>query len=321
MTAAVTTPTATVASGWVDAGLYVLAIGVLSLIYALANAWGCHVAVFILYSLLVSAAALLAITGFGGNAGAIMRTPHTWVVGLSNIAMETAYVLLLSYLPPAEGSLLIRLSIPVSMLIGLLWLGRRPSWLSWLGAAVVSAAILLRMPTVDQAVLVPVLGYCGVCALAVNVRGFASEFHPWNRAAKTVTDKMRVTGIVTLVTASATAALIGSLMALVASGAMPGSPFIPRPGQLVHQPTILLALFAGGAVFTAMVYLSFSAVMKICTENFIAASAFMPPAAFLVQWLAAAAGLIALPPFDWRLLPAMAAAIAGVLLIIWGGRR
>jgi drug/metabolite transporter (DMT)-like permease len=128
-------------SGWIDAGLYVLAIGVLSLIYAVANAWGCHVAVFIVYSLLVSAVALVAITGFGPSAWAIIRSKHTWIVGLSSIVLETAYVQLLSYLPPAEGSLLIRLSIPLSMVIGLVWLKRRPSAVSWTGAAIILATV------------------------------------------------------------------------------------------------------------------------------------------------------------------------------------
>jgi phosphotransferase system glucose/maltose/N-acetylglucosamine-specific IIC component len=166
-----------------------------------------------------------------------------------------------------------------------------------------------------------VLAYCATCAIAVNVRGFASEFHPQNRAAKTVFDKMQVTGLVTLVTCSATAAAIGIAMALVQANMLPTTPLIPTPAQLLHGPTIVLALVAGGAVFTAMTYLSFSAVVKIRTENFIATSAFMPLAAFLVQWPAAYLGLIQLPPFNWQLLPAMGGAIVGVLLIIWGGRR
>jgi drug/metabolite transporter (DMT)-like permease len=313
--------TAAPLSGWIDAGLYVLAIGVLSLIYAVSNAWGCHVAVFILYSLLVSAVALLAITGFGPDARAVITAWHTWVVGLSNIIMESAYVLLLGYLAPAEGSLLIRLSIPLSMAIGLVWLGRRPPAISWLGAGIIATTILVLFTTLDPATALPVLAYCAACAIAVNVRGFASEFHPQNRAAKTVFDKMQVTGLVTLVTCSATALAIGTGTALVHAGVLAPTPLVPTPAQLLHSPTLLLALVAGGAIFTAMTYLSFSAVVKIRTENFIATSAFMPLAAFLVQWPAAHAGLITLPPFDWRQLPAMAAAIFGVLLIIWGGRQ
>jgi drug/metabolite transporter (DMT)-like permease len=324
MSAAKTAPEPAV-SGWIDAGLYVLAIGVLSLIYAVSNAWGCHVAAFILYSLLVSAVALLAFTGVGANARAVIGAPQTWIVGLSSISVETAYVLLLSHLPPAEGSLLIRLSIPLSMAIGFAWLGRRPAAWSWIGAALIlatiAAVLAALLPMLDPAAATRILAFTAICAIALNLRSFASEFHPQNRAAKTVFDKIQVTGLVTLVTCSATAAAIGIAMALVETGVLPSTPLIPTPVQLLHPPTAVLALVAGGALFTAMTYLSFSAVVKIRTENFIATSAFMPLAAFLVQWPAAYAGLISLPPFSWRLLPALGMVIVGVLLIIWGGRR
>jgi hypothetical protein len=220
---------------------------------------------------------------------------------------------------------LIRLSIPLSMAIGFVWLNRRPPLLSWAGAAVIAATIattfFVLLPTLPLFAVPIVLATCATCATAVNVRGFASEFHPQNRAAKTVFQKMQVTGLVTLVTCSATAAAIGIAMAMVQAGLLPTTPLVPQPSQLLHLPTITLALIAGGAVFTAMTYLSFSAVVKIRTENFIATSAFMPLAAFLVQWPAAYVGLIQLPPFNWHLLPAMGSAIGGVLLIIWGGRR
>jgi drug/metabolite transporter (DMT)-like permease len=268
---------------------------------------------------------MIAITGLSADARAIISTKQTWIVGLASIIMESSYVLLIGYLTPAEGSLLIRLSIPLSMAIGFIWLRRRPSALSWLGAGVVTATIAVTfwamLPALAPKAVPLILTYCITCAVAVNVRGFASEFHPQNRAAKTVFEKIQLTGLVTLVTCSATAACIGIAMALVQIGQLPPSPLIPTLAQLLHPPTVLLALFAGGAVFTAMTYLSFSAVVKIRTENFIATSAFMPLAAFLVQWPAASIGLIQLPPFDWRLLPAMASAIIGVLLIIWGGRR
>jgi hypothetical protein len=311
-------------SGWVQAGLYVLAIGVLSLVFALSNAWGCHFAVFILYSLLISAVALLGITGLGANAGAVIRSPATWVVGLSNIVMESSYVLLLGHLPPAEGSLLIRLSIPLSMVIGFVWLQRRPPVLAWVGSGLVAATIggafLVLLPTLDPRSVPQVLLYCTLCAIAVNVRGYASEFHPQNRAAKTIFDKMQITGLVTLVTCSATAVTIGIAMTCARADILPTAALIPTASQLVHVPTVLLAVVAGGAIFTAMTYLSFSAVVKIRTENFIATSAFMPLAAFLVQWPAAAIGLIQLPAFDWQLLPAMGLVILGVLLIILSGK-
>jgi hypothetical protein len=52
-------------SGWVEAGLYVFAIAVLSLAYAVGNVHGAHPIAFILYAMLVSAVVLLAVNGPG----------------------------------------------------------------------------------------------------------------------------------------------------------------------------------------------------------------------------------------------------------------
>jgi hypothetical protein len=124
-----------------------------------------------------------------------------------------------------------------------------------------------------------------------------------------------------LVTALASLALVAIATVLVSQGVLRRSELAPAPADLWHGPTVLLALLVGGAVFTAMNYLQFSAVVKIRTENFVATSAFMPVATLIVQHLAAAAGLIALPPFDWRLLPAMVLVVAGVMVLIWANRR
>ena len=179
----------------------------------------------------------------------------------------------------------------------------------------------MLLARVDRSVAVPVIGSAFACALAVGIRAFASEFHKWNRAASTIPEKIRVTALVTLVTAATGLVTVGGLMLAVRLGLLPPTPLLPTPEALTHLPTILFALFVGGALFTGMTYLSFSCVLKIKSENFIATSAFMPVAALLVQIPAAAVGLIELPPFDWRLLPAMLAAIVGVLMIIWANWR
>ncbi len=319
-TSPTTAPTGNI-SGWVEAFLYVLCIALLGIAYAVAAARGAHTVVFILYSLVISGAALLAVTGAGNNARAIMLHPASWLVGLANMVVEGGYALLLGYVAPAPGSLMIRFSIPVTLLIGVIVFGRRPRPLVWLGAGIVSLAVGSLLAGVDADKLVPVIACAAACGLAVGVRAFASEFHKWNRAAATITEKIQVTALVTLVTAIAGLATVGALMAAVHFGALPATPLLPTPQALLHLPTILLALFVGGALFTAMTYLSFSSVLKIRSENFIATSAFMPLATLGVQFPAAAIGLIALPPFDWRLLPTMLTAIAGVLLMIWGGRK
>jgi hypothetical protein len=313
--------TATARGGWIEAGLYVVCIALLSLAYAYGASIGAHAIVFVLYSLLISASALLIYTGLGRNAVAIMLHPASWVIGLGNIGVEAGYALLLSYVPPADGSLMIRFSIPLTLIIGALVFGRRPKPLVWVGAGIVGVVVGYLLAGVAPAIRLPVLACAVACAVSVVIRAFASEFHRWNRAAANITDKMQVTGLVTLVTAFASLVTVGALMAAVKAGLLPATPLLPTPAALVHAPTILLSLFVGGALFTAMTYLSFSSVLKIRSENFIATSAFMPLATLAVQTLAVAVGLITLPPFNWALLPAILAAIAGVLVMIWGGRK
>lgn len=312
---------ATQASGWIEAGLYVVCIAILSVIYAVAAAKGAHTAVFILYSLVISAVALLAFTGPGGDARAIMLDPASWLVGLANMAVEGGYALLLTYVAPAQGSLMIRMSIPITLLIGVVMFGRRPPVAVWFGATLVGVVVAGLMAQVETSLIVPVFASAAACGIAVGVRAFASEFHQWNRAAKTITEKIQVTALVTLVTAIAGMAAIGALMAAIAGGLMAPTPIVPTPADLWHPPTLVLALLVGGALFTGMTYLSFSSVVKIRSENFIATSAFMPLVTFGMQTLAAALGIIALPFFDWRLFPAIALVIGGVLLMIWAGRK
>jgi hypothetical protein len=158
-------------------------------------------------------------------------------------------------------------------------------------------------------------------AVAFNLRGFAAEFHPWNRNARTILEKLRVTGLVVLVTSIASLLLAGGCTLLVALGLLPPIRRIPTAAQMVHGPTILLGVLVGGVILTAMAFLNFSCVVKITTEYFAATSAFTPVAALIVQHCAAVAGLIPHYTLDTTLFPAMTVVIAGVFMILYGARR
>lgn len=303
-------------SGWIEAGLYVIAIAVVSVLYAIANEMGAHVVVFIIYSMLVSAVGMLAISGLGPEPVRIVLAPQSWIVGFGTILLEGAYCLMLLTISPAEGNLLVRLSIPIALLVAWLWFGRLPGPGIWLGAGIVCAGVGALAFTLDASSQGVGVLYGIVSASMVSVRGFAAEFHPWNRAARSVAEKLRVTGLVVLVTGLASLLLVGIGAALVGAGVLARNDLVPAPADLWHLPTVLMALLVGGAVFTAMSYLQFSSVVKIRTENFIAIGAFMPIATLIVQNLAAAAGLLTLAAFDWRLLPGMLIVVAGVMVLI-----
>jgi len=307
--------------GWIEAILFVLAIGLIGVVYAVANRFGTHVVALMLHSMTLAGIALLVVFGVGSAGGAIARAPISWLVGSANILVEVFYFLSIVWVSPAEASLLVRQALPLSLAAGVLVFRRRIGWRAWLGAVVVAAAVTWLVTALPAERRWIALALTAICAVSFVGRGFASEFHPWNRAARTVREKMQITGMVTLVTALGGWALVGALMAAVHAGVLPATTLLPVPADFVHAPTLVVAALVGGGLFVAMNYLAFSAVVKIGTEGLVAASTFMPPATLLLQTLAVGLGLIPAVALDWSLLPAMGVAVAGVMLVIWEQRR
>ncbi len=310
-----------VISGWIEAGLYVLAIAILSVVYAIANAAGAHAIVFILYSMVIAAIGLLLVTGLGEGWKRVVLHPLSWLVGASTIGLEITFCLTVGKIAPAESSLIVRSAIPFSILAGWTFFGRRPSRLAWVGFVIVLAGLGILVGILDLQRQSMGLVYGLLTGLLIVSRSFSGEFHPWNRSARTVHEKLRITGLIVLVTAVFGLVLAATTAALVAAGHINPSEAVPAPADFRHLPTFGLALVVGGALFTAMNYLQFSSVVKIQTENFIATSAFMPLVTFALQEMAATLGVLTPSPFDWRLLPAMALVIAGVIAVIIGNRR
>ena len=308
-------------SGWIEAGVFVFAIGLLSAAYAVGHQIGAHPIAFVLYAMVVSATVLLLVTGPGPEALAIVLAPQSWLIGIGTIAMEVFYYQLLQHMPPADGSVLVRLTVPISLFVGWALFSRRPRPLSIVGAAVMCLGMVPVLVSVAPATLLDVAVAAVGCSLAFNLRTFAAEFHPWNRRARTVMEKLRITGLVVLVTSVASLAATATTATLIGAGTLPPSPLVPTADEMLHIPTILLGALVGSVILTAMWVLGFSCVVKITSENFAAVAAFSPLAALIVQIAAGSVGLIPLFPVDAPLLIAMAAVIAGVFLMLYAVRR
>jgi hypothetical protein len=153
------------------------------------------------------------------------------------------------------------------------------------------------------------------------MRGFAAEFHPWNRAAHTVAEKLRVTGLIILVTSILSLVLAAIAALSVAGGILPSTRLVPSVSQMLHAPTFLLGGLAGGAIFTLMMYLNFASVVKITTENLTAMMAFSPVTAWVFQDVGDALGLIQAPTPRLPIVAAIVVCILAVLLIIGSSVR
>ena len=200
--------------GWIEAAGCVTCIGAISLLYAIGHTQGAHPIAFILYAVLVSAIATLALVGAGPHALAIVRYPMSWTVGLCMILLEVFYFQTLTYVPPVHGNVMLRIATPIAMVAGWMLFRRRARPLAIAGALVIVVATLFLIGVTAPDVRWPMAGMGTLAAVFLVARGFATEIHPWNRDARTVRDKLRVTGLILLVTSM----LSLVLAAIVASG-------------------------------------------------------------------------------------------------------
>jgi drug/metabolite transporter (DMT)-like permease len=307
--------------GWIEAALFSIALAVLNVSYGLGQQLGVNPIALLFWAMPVGAIALLLASGLGPDWRSVVSHPLSLVVGGGIIAMEAVYYVLLGLVTPTDGSVLVRLGVPIAMLLGYLLVGRRPSRLGILGGLVIISTILWYVPRMETASPLGGLLLGATCGFIMSARSFAAEQHPWNRAARTIPEKMRVTGLVLLLACGVGTILLFLAMAGAVQGFFAAPKWLPEPHHLTHPPAIWLGLFVGAAVLTAMQYLGFSVVVKLGAENFVATTALIPVTTLGVQQAAVAAGLLTPIAVDWRVVPAMAGVILGVALVIAGGRR
>ncbi|MBU1210674.1 MAG: hypothetical protein KJ587_05290 [Alphaproteobacteria bacterium] len=308
-------------NGWVEAGLFVIAISALTVVYAIAQQAGAHLVVFILYAMGFAAAGMLALTGLGESPAKIAFARQSLAFGASTVLLEAFYFELLGVLPPAETSLALRLSVPVSLVVGWLYLARLMTPKLWFGSAIIVAAVVPVLWNVEPGERIFAIVLAVICSLIVAVKTFASELHPANQAARTIAVKLRVTGLVVASTTLIGACVLLPFVALAAFGAVEAPALIPPLAAFWHPPTLVTAIVLGAPIFVAMTYLTFSSVVKIGTESFLATSALTPLSVVAIQAFATAFGQLHVTAFDTALLPFIGLGIFGVLIVVHARHR
>ena len=307
------------AIGWWEAFAFVWVIGFLNLTYAAGIALGIHPAAFLLEAFLFGGISLLLIAKPGPDAYRIVLAPQTWAYGTATILAEIFYYLMIMFVPPADASLFMRVNILMTILIGWRMVGRRVTGLRMLGMAVLLLGLVITAYWFPAAQQPGFIAATLASAALMSFRNLMAEFHPWNRRARTVVDKMRVTGIVVL--ASSIVGLIFTTLTsvLIGHGLLPEGTLVPPVQQFIAWPTIVLALTMGCVIIIVMQYLMFSSVVRITSENFFAVSSLSPLTTLVLQELAVRAGFPLAGAAGWGILPFMLLILLGNLLIAWRG--
>ena len=307
------------ATGWWEAFAFVWVIGFLNLTYAAGIALGVHPTAFLLEAFLFGGISLVLIAKSGANAHRIIFAPQTWAYGAATILGEIFYYLMIVFVPPADASVFMRVTILVTILLGWLVVGRRITGLRALGMVITLIGLLVTGYCFPATHSVPFIAVTLAAAAFMSMRNLLAEFHPWNRRARTVIEKMRVTGLVVLATSIVGLAATVLLSMLVQYGLLPPLRALPPVHQFVALPTIALALTMGCVIITTMQYLMFSSVVKITSENFFAVSSLSPLATLILQEAAVRLGLVGAAAAGWNILPFMLLILVGNLLIAWRG--
>src|SRR6266567_351995 len=209
------------ASGWWEAFAFVWVIGFLNLTYAAGIALGVHPAAFLLEAFLFGGISLVLIAKPGENAHRIIFAPQTWAYGAATILSEIFYYLMIVFVPPADASVFMRVTILVTILLAWLVVGRRITGLRALGMVITLIGLLITgyfFPATHSA---PFVAVTLAAAAFMSMRNLLAEFHPWNRRARTVIEKMRVTGLVVLATSIGGLVGISLLSMLIEYRALP----------------------------------------------------------------------------------------------------
>src|SRR5947207_1676708 len=230
------------ASGWWEAFAFVWVIGFLNLTYAAGIALGVHPTAFLLEAFLFGGISLLLIAKPGGNAHRIIFAPQTWAYGAATILGEICYYLMIVFVPPADASVFMRVTILLTILLGWLAVGRRVNGLRALGMTIVLIGLLITGYFFPATHNVPFIAVTLGAAAFMSMRNLLAEFHPWNRRARTVIEKMRVTGLVVL--ATSIVGLVATLLVatLTEHGLLPPFQAVPAAHRFIALPTIVLAL-------------------------------------------------------------------------------
>src|ERR1700680_918977 len=188
------------ATGWWEALAFLWVIGFLTLPYAAGIALGVHPVAFLLEAFLFGGISLVLIAKPGEDAHRIIFAPQTWAYGAATILGEIFYYLMIVFVPPADASVFMRVTILVTIVLGRVVVGRRITGLRVLGMAIVLIGLLITgyffPATHDASFIAATLAAAGF----MSMRNLLAEFHPWNRRARTVIEKMRVTGLRVLAT-------------------------------------------------------------------------------------------------------------------------
>lgn len=247
---------------------------------------GAHPVVFVCFGFIVSSMVLLVAAGPGRFSVSSFRSPVTWLYGVFALLEHVFTVYLFIYLSSAEGSLLQRFGVILSVLLAWLFFSRVPSKTTAIGLAFVSAGCVWLLSELDVNHVKHAICFLSAAILFQVLKTMVIEAHPEIVAQRTMRQKIRVTAMISFVTST----LLFMVMALVAAYGyaldIDVSP-LPTVQDFASGETLILGGVFGLFIEPLSIYAYFYAVRALKSERFMALAALVPLFTYIIEAAAA----------------------------------
>lgn len=254
--------------------------------------------IFTCLKFFIGGSVLLVYSGVGKGLMGTLRNTQTWAYSLFLIAVNFFYLLALLYISATEAAILIQLVIPLNILAVWIFLQRKPNLSGILGSIVILGCfIYLSGVSLKSGALIGIF-YITLAALTATVRAILAEVHTGNREAKTVLQRCRVTGIISIVT-SVMFLVVTMLVAYILDGISPELhdqltlfADMPTLQDFTHKATFFAGAIIGATLIPIGFYAFFTASVKYKSENVSTVLAFQPFFTFIFESTFVKVGLL-----------------------------
>lgn len=241
---------------------------------------------------IISASFMLLIYAGPGKLGiSSFKNWATWGYGFCNIIQYILDIYLSKYVSATELSLFSRLTIPVSIIIALIFLKRKPAKMDILAILIILMGSCFLFYVQDASVLKTVVMLVSLAAIFFASEMFFAETHTQSAQANesgSMKDKARVVGFASFVTS-----LMFLILAMICAVLKDLFNFeniivqsLPSLNEYFHLPTIISGLIYGSLIASVARYFTWSSTYKIKTENVLAVLVLVPITTYLLEILA-----------------------------------
>ena len=240
--------------------------------------FGAHPIVYISFTMLAAAIALMLLARPGHLGGATLKRPETWVYGFVIALGGILSIACLNYVSAAQLSLLQCISTLLVFVLSFIFLGQRISVKEWLSLGFIAAGIglLLEAAGLPTEFLVPLVVLLVTRGIAQAIQQIVTEVHKANRVAQTFHQTLRVTAMVMGVTSILFIVVFGSLAYLKSFSEVPFWPVLPELKDYFNLPMFLYCTVIGCLLHAPVRYCEFLATKKISAKYFMAVVSVQP---------------------------------------------